>query len=520
MNAKRWHTSTPDVAAKFDDVADQDALAAMEAVKDKIKASSAAQIVGGLDIPAPDGKQYFPYQQAGINFALHHSGVLIGDEMGLGKTVQAIGVINAEKPKTVLIVCPSSLKINWRKELERWLTYPYRIHVLQGKDQFPTLPEIVIMNYDILAKFSKQIRAVQWDLLVADEAHYMKNPKAQRTVALLGKGKEVKPLIAKRKILLTGTPITNRPIEIFPLVSYLWPNVFGNLFHFAKRYCDAENNGYGWDFSGASNLPELQNLLRASGMIRRLKADVLKELPPKTRQVVVLPSESVGSLIRKEGELFKKQEKEVKRLQIAMKAAKAQKDEGAYRSAVQNLRQAYNVAFTEMAAVRKELAIAKIPFVIDYVEGVIDEGKKVVVMAHHREVIDKLQNHFGLKAVKFYGGMSESEKSNSVDRFQQDPSCMVFNGSIHAAGVGITLTSAQNMLFAELDWTPANMLQAEDRIHRIGQEGNALIQQLVFEESLDAKMADTLVRKMAVIEKALDKKNIEDIDEPIEIIED
>ncbi len=141
-------------------------------------------------------------------------------------------------------------------------------------------------------------------------------------------------------------------------------------------------------------------------------------------------------------------------------------------------------------------------------------------MAHHREVIDKLQNHFGLRAVKLYGGMSEIEKSNSVDRFQQDASCMVFNGSIHAAGVGITLTAAQNMLFAELDWTPANMLQAEDRIHRIGQEGNALIQQLVFDESLDAKMAETLVRKMGVIERALDKMSGEEIDEPIEIFED
>jgi hypothetical protein len=435
-------------------------------------------------------------------------------------TVQAIGVINAEKPKTVLVVCPATLKINWRKELERWLTDPYHIHVLQSTDQFPTLPEIVIMNYDILAKFQKQIRSVDWDVLIADEAHYMKNPKAKRTVALLGKGKEVAPLKAKRKILLTGTPITNRPIEIFPLISYLWPGVFNNLFHFAKRYCDAVQDGYGWDFTGASNLQELQNMLRANGMIRRLKADVLKELPPKTRQVVALPSESVGALLKKEGQLFKGQEKEVKRLQIAMKAAKAQKDDVAYRNAVQNLRQAYNVAFTEMAAVRKELAIAKIPFVIEYVEGMIEEGKKVVVMAHHREVIDKLQNHFELRAVKLYGGMSEVEKSNSVDRFQQDPSCMVFNGSIHAAGVGITLTAAQNMLFAELDWTPANMLQAEDRIHRIGQEGNALIQQLVFDESLDAKMADTLVRKMAVIEKALDKKNIEDMDEPIEIFEE
>lgn len=518
---KRWFATAADTVLRFRDFADEAAVLELEKVAEKIEASkSSSSALDGEEIPAPEGKSYFPYQQAGIRFALNNQSVFIGDEMGLGKTVQAIGVVNAESPKTVLIVCPSSLKINWRKELERWLVTPYRIHVLQGKDQFPTLPEIVIMNYDILAKFQKQIREVQWDLVIADEAHYMKNPKAKRTIALLGKGKEVSPLKAKRKILLTGTPITNRPIEIFPLVSYLWPNVFNNLFHFAKRYCDAQQDGYGWDFTGASNLEELQNLLRSSGMIRRLKNDVLKELPPKTRQVVALPSESVNAIINKEGELLKSQEKEIRRLQIAMKAAKAQKDEGAYRNAVQSLRQAYSVAFTEMAAVRRELATAKIPFVIEYVEAMVEDGEKVVVMAHHREVVDKLQNHFGLKAVKLYGGMSEAEKSNSVDRFQQDPSCMVFIGSIHAAGVGITLTAAQKMLFAELEWTPANMLQAEDRIHRIGQQGNALIQQLVFDGSLDAKMAETLVRKMGIIEKALDKISNDEIDEPIELFEE
>jgi SNF2 family DNA or RNA helicase len=231
----------------------------------------------------------------------------------------------------------------------------------------------------------------------------------------------------------------------------------------------------------------------------------------------VLPPDGVGAILKKEGQLFQQQEKDIKRLQIAVRAAKAQKDESGYKQAVQGLRQAYNVAFTEMAAVRKELAIAKIPFVIEYVESMVEEGEKVVVMAHHREVVDKLQNHFGLKAVKLYGGMSEVEKSNNVDRFQTDPSCMVFIGSISAAGVGITLTAAQKMLFAELDWTPANMLQAEDRIHRIGQTGNALIQQLVFDGSLDAKMAETLVRKMGIIEKALDKMSGDELDEPIEI---
>ena len=518
---KRWVTNIPAVAEVFRDNADENAVSELDKVGEKIEMSSSAEIAEGIEIPVPDGKTYFPYQHGGIAFACNRESTFIGDEMGLGKTIQAIGVINQTTPEKVLIVCPATLKLNWKKELERWLVKPYRIHVLNSGEAFPVNIEIVIMNYDIAAKFAKELRAVTWDLFVADEAHYMKNPKAQRTVALLG-GKSAtkeatKPIQAAKKILLTGTPITNRPIEIFPLVSFLWPTVFSNMWHFAKRYCAATNTGWGWDFSGASNLDELQNLLRASGMIRRLKADVLKELPPKTRQVVVLPSDSVSGLIKKETEQAKKFEGQMKRLRAAVRNAKEQQDESAYKAAVGQLRQANNIAFTEIAAIRKELAIAKIPFAVEYVKNMVEEGEKVVVMAHHRDVIDALQAEFGLSAVKLYGGMSEVEKSENVARFQNDPSCKVFIGSIHAAGVGITLTAAQKMLFAELDWTPANMLQAEDRIHRIGQEGNALIQLLVFDGSLDAKMAETLVRKMEVIEKALDK--ISD-DEPIEIFEE
>lgn len=516
-NAKRWATTVHNIAEKFREHATETAISELDNVAEKIEMSHSAQVAQDVEIPAPDGKTYFPYQHAGIAFAASQQAVFIGDEMGLGKTIQAVGIINLTSPAKVLIVCPATLKLNWRKELERWLVKPYRIHVLNSGDTFPLNIEIVVMNYDIASKYEKEIKEVEWDLFIADEAHYMKNPKAKRTISILGQGKKIKGVQAKRKILLTGTPITNRPIEIFPLVSYLWPSVFNDFFGFARRYCEAHNNGYGWDFSGAANLDELQNLLRASGMIRRLKADVLKELPPKTRQVVVLPSDSVSGLIRKEGEQAKKFEDEIKRLQKAVKAAKAQKDEAAYKNAVGQLRQVHNVAFTEMAAIRKELAIAKIPFAVEYVQNIIEDGEKVVVMAHHRQVVDELQAQFGLSAVKLYGGMSEIEKSANVERFQNDPSCKVFIGSIHAAGVGITLTAAQKMLFAELDWTPANMLQAEDRIHRIGQEGNALIQQLVFDSSLDAKMAETLIRKMEVIEKALDKM---DADEPIEIFGD
>ena len=517
---KRWVTNIPLVAEKFRQFADENSISELDSVSGKIEMSRTAEIAEGVEIPAPNGKTYFPYQHAGIAFASARESTFLGDEMGLGKTIQAIGVINLTSPEKVLIVCPATLKLNWKKELERWLVKPYRIHVLNSGESFPVNVEIIVMNYDIAAKYAKELRSTTWDLFVADEAHYMKNPKAQRTVALLGGKSATKeksnPICAKKKILLTGTPISNRPIEIFPLISFLWPSVFGNMWHFAKRYCGAYNTGWGWDFSGAENLDELQNMLRANGMIRRLKADVLKELPPKTRQVLVLPSDSVAGLIKKEVEKTKQFEGEIKKLQKQVRQLKGQNDESAYKNAVGRLRQAHNIAFTEMAAIRKELAIAKIPFAVEYVRGIIEDGEKVVVMAHHREVVEQLQNEFGLEAVKLYGGMSETEKSENVDRFQNDPTCKVFVGSIHAAGVGITLTAAQKMLFAELDWTPSNMMQAEDRIHRIGQEGNALIQQLVFDGSLDAKMAETLVRKMEIIEKALDR---ESDDEPIEIFE-
>lgn len=500
---KQWWTDKAVLAARLKDYADADALREIDQVETALNASRSANAASSISIPAPDGKSYFPYQHAGIAFASARPATLIGDEMGLGKTIQAVGVINATKPEKTLIVCPATLKLNWKKELERWLVAPLRIHVLQSGERFPVNVEIVIMNYDIAAKYADVVRGVKWDLIVCDEAHYLKNPKAKRTVSLIGDGKKDKGVRAARRILMTGTPITNRPVELWPLVSYLFPEQFSNFFSFARRYCNAHQNGYGWDFSGASNLEELQDVLRAAGMIRRLKSHVLTELPPKTRQIVALPSDTVAHLISKEQSMSFGFMEEIERLEQRAAIAKRRND-GTYEAAVAALRQAHQTAFTEMAAVRRELAVAKIPLVCAHLEDMLESGDKVVVMAHHREVVDALQTHFGACAVKLYGGMPDGEKNANVERFQGDPGCRVFVGSIHAAGVGITLTAASKVVFAELDWTPANMLQAEDRCHRIGQRDNVLIQQLVFDGSLDAKMAETLVRKMEVIDRALD----------------
>jgi len=504
-----WWTGDPLAAAELEQFADEPAKAEIEAARKSINNSTAAEAETDIEIPVPEGRSLFPYQRAGVEFAVHRSAVLIGDEMGLGKTVQAIALINVFKPETVLIICPATLKINWQKECNRWLTDVRRVHVLRSGDTFPTQPDIVVMNYDIAARYKDDLRRVTWGLLICDEAHYMKNEKAQRTQAILGKGKKVSGLKADKKVFLTGTPITNRPVELWPLVHYLFPLQFPDFWPFAKRYCDAYQNGYGWDFSGASDLENLQKSLRSAGMLRRLKSQVLSELPEKMRQVICLPSDSVSRLIRQENEHAQELNLRVKSIKQEARRMKAAGNTEGYKDAVKQLRQAYGVAFDEMAAIRKELAIAKIPYVIEHLTDIVESGEKVVVMAHHRQVIDELQNHFGLQAVKLYGGMSDTDKENSVSRFQTDDTCRLFIGSIRAAGVGITLTAASNVVFAELDWTPANMMQAEDRCHRIGQTESVLVQHLVFDGSLDAKMAETLVSKMEIIGAALDETDIE-----------
>jgi SWI/SNF-related matrix-associated actin-dependent regulator 1 of chromatin subfamily A len=444
--------------------------------------------------------------------------------MGLGKTIQAIGVINASpRPKKVLVVAPASLKLNWKRELEKWLTYPLTVGV--AGNELPDT-DIVILNYDVLGKFKDKLMSASWDILIADEAHYAKNPKAQRTINLVGAekkigGKYVKvPGIAdkaKRKIFLTGTPILNRPIELWPIVSTLTPGTFPNFISFAKRYANAQEGRYGWDFSGASNLGELQDKLRATIMVRRMKKDVLTELPTKRRQVIELePDSKARKVVEREQELSKKHETELIKLRVAAELAKTSGSDDDYESAVARLRTASRVAFDEISKERHDVALAKVPQVIEHLKDVLEQQDKVVVFAHHRDVIDQIMAAFPGEAVKLTGEDSIDERQKSVDAFQTDPNVKIFVGSIHAAGVGITLTAASHVVFAELDWVPGNITQAEDRLHRIGQTNTVLVQHLVFDESLDAKIVKTLVEKQAVIAEALDVEPppIAPIDEP------
>ena len=432
-----------------------------EEVAANVTASRATD--AAIDIPSPDGLEYLPFQRAGIAYALERKATLFGDEMGLGKTIQAIGVINATRPETVLVVCPASMKLVWRNELEKWLVQERSIDVVNGSGHpFPSKPDVVVINYDVLAKHADDILGRTWGLVVIDEAHYCKNSKAKRTKAALA-------VRAERRLALTGTPIPNKPVEIQAVAGYLDPDRFGHFFRFAKRYCDAHETAYGWTFDGSSNLPELQEQLRSSIMVRRLKADVLDDLPAKVRQVIVLD----GAGYRDELKLESLAEAELETTSPRL-------------------------AFEEMASERHTMAMAKVPAILDHLR---DIQHPVVIFAHHKDVVAALAAE--LNAVTLTGDHSAEERQEAVESFQRGD-VDVFIGTIGAAGVGLTLTRSSHVIFAELDWTPGNLSQAEDRCHRIGQRDSVLVQHIVVNGSIDARQVDLVVSKQKVLDASLD----------------
>lgn len=422
------------------------------------------------------------YQIDGANFLIEHDRALLADQMGLGKTVQAIAAANVLAPSNVLIICPASLKLNWRNEWKRFSTLKLSLGVADG--QFWPDTSVVIINYDILGKHRARIRDRHWNIILLDEAHYAKTPKSQRTKEILGsKSQGISALWAPYKWAMTGTPVLNRPIEVWTLLHWLGAERLPDYFKFGMRYCNGHKVKFGhrvhWDFRGASKLDELRDWILRGVMLRRLKADVLKDLPEKQRQVV--PFKISGEFERREKAVVGKD----------------------FESAIETMDGAV-AKFTELAEIRQEIGIAKLPQVIEFIESALEQSDKIVLFAHHVAVVAEL-----CKALRDYGvvtvigGMTAEQKQASVDEFQKG-AARVFVGNIQAAGVGLTLTAASHVIFVELSWVPGEMAQAEDRCHRFGQKNSVLVQYLVAEGTLEAAMAKALIRKEKIIKKTLD----------------
>lgn len=517
---RQWSTKSQKVASRVAEFAEEPLRSELLNFRNNFETELAASKATNADveIPCPANQAYLPFQKAGIAYAMNHQNTLFGDEMGLGKTIQAVGTINTDSSlNKILVICPASLKINWFKEMNKWLIREYRYEIVSAKsgwnDHGFDRPTIMIINFDILCKYHDEVHRTEWDLLIVDEAHKLKNPKAKRTKEVVGsyekqEGSQYKVLVgrlrSRRNLFLTGTPLLNRPAELWPIANYLAPDVFRSKYWYYKTYCAAAYNGYGMDVKGASNLESLQEKLRTTFMIRRLKKDVLTELPAKMRQVIEIPANGHAGLIEEEWREWNAREEERAALRMAVELAKASEDKNDYDEAVRALKRSYQVAFSEMAKVRHNVALAKVPLVIDYLKDAT-ESHKVVVFTHHHDVTDAIAAEFGAACVVLDGRVTKMEERDArVSKFQDDPNVVLFIGSIQAAGVGITLTAASHVVFAELDWVPANMTQAEDRCHRIGQLNSVLVQHLVLEGSLDAYMASKIVEKQNVIDRALD----------------
>lgn len=382
--------------------------------------------------------------------------------------------------------------------------------------------DVVIVNYDIAHRFQAQLQQ-PWDLCILDEVQACKNGRSRRAQSFFGRpanrktGEPAKPGVnARLRLALTGTPIENRPIEIQPVLAWLQPEQDRwKKWGFAKRYCASHYNGYGWDFTGASNLDELRKYLRQLVMVRRLKADVLKELPAKTRQVIELEATNgMGECVGREEAWLAENEDAIEQAQVALELAKAGSDDE-FEKAVENLKMRFMVMFVEMASLRHDTAVAKVPAVIDWIQEELEETRKILVFVHHHDVGNAIHAAFQSNSVLVTGETPQDKAKAAVDRFQTDPNLNLFIGSIRATGEGITLTAANLVLFAELDWVPGKMCQCEDRAHRIGQRDNVLVKYLVVQNSLDAKVMHTLVEKMRVIDQALDRGEVLEWKDPV-----
>lgn len=482
-------------------------------------------IAADIEIPKPDGLDYMAFQTGGIAYCLNafgNNGVLIGDEPGLGKTIQAIGVINAvEKISKVLVICPMTLKANWERELKKWIVRPMTIG--HANSEFFPRTDIVLIHYNILHKFTTRL-SNYWDLMVVDECHRLGNAKTRQTKSVVGHKPTRKEaaagvlptsgIPAVRKLMLSGTPFENRPAQLWPIVSYIAPTLFSSRSAFEKRYCGAGNNGFGWQADGATNLEELGERLRGCCMIRRLKKDVLKELPAKTRQIVEMETDGFEKVIQREKSVWTQHEDELEEAQAAMELAKASDSEDEFKASVSSLRTKATLIFTEIARVRHETALAKMPKMVEMLKDELAEISKVIVFAHHTDVLRGAASQFAGECVLITGDTPQEERDRLVQRFQNDPKCKVFFGSIRATGEGITLTSASTVIFFENDWTASKMAQCSDRAHRIGQKDNVLVKYYILPGTIDAHMIQTWIRKEEILEKALDSEKAEVAAEP------
>jgi SWI/SNF-related matrix-associated actin-dependent regulator 1 of chromatin subfamily A len=426
-----------------------------------------------------------PFQREGVLQIYRWDGrALLADEMGLGKTIQCLYWIKCTpRHRPVLIVCPNSVKYNWQVEAHG---FGLEAHVIEGtcpkRFRGKLQGDIIIINYDILRSWLGVLARRPPVTLVLDECHYLKNVDAMRT-----KAAHYLSVAASSVIGTSGTPMTSKPIELWPVLAMIRPDLFPNRTKFAWRYCDPRKTRWGYKFDGARRKKELHRILRAHVMIRRLKKDVAKDLPDKTHKMVPFLAKSYAEYNRANTDLLKwLQEISPSR---ALRAKKAQ-------------------SLAKVGYLLRICADMKKRYVLEWIHewSETHPGKKLVGLTMHSKVIEYLKESFPGESVTIDGTVTGKKRHNAVFAFQNDPRIRYMWGNWRAAGVGITAHAAHNFVAIDLPWTAGNLEQGLDRVHRIGQKEKVIIYYLLMLNTIEERLMQALQKKSGILRAILDGK--------------
>jgi SWI/SNF-related matrix-associated actin-dependent regulator 1 of chromatin subfamily A len=444
------------------------------------------------------GFTFRPYQTEGFSAMVHFRKAINGCEMGLGKTLQTLTAVEYLDCFPVLVICPASLKFNWDDEIKKYL--PGRTaKVLDSKEIAYRGSDFYIINYDNLKKRKKDLEKIDFKCVIADESHYIKNKKAQRSASTIELIKKV-----PYAYLLSGTIIENRPSELISQIEAIGRmSDMGGYWPFIKRYCDAKSNGFGLDISGAKNIQELYLKMSKVFYFRRNKSDVLTDLPPKIYNKVTVEIKNRKEYNQAEKNLVTYlQNKALSNKQIVdMAKTMSSEDAEAFIEEVLQIQEdKVNSAehLVLMTTLRKITAYGKIDAAKEWVTNFLESSnEKVLVFAWHTEVVIQMAQQFGCDSI--HGGVAVSKRKEIVDNFQTDPETRVLVLNIKAGGVGLNLTKSSTVLFIEEPFNPGLKMQAEDRAHRIGQKDTVNIYTMVAKETIDEDVYELVSQKLSVV---------------------
>ncbi len=435
-----------------------------------------------IDYSPYDNRPPMEHQKVAIEKLLANNKFILADDMGLGKTTAAVIASMESGAKKVLIVCPASLKINWDREIKNYTDR--KVLIVEGRKWGSTF-DYYIINYDILKNYHtteksedsddyKLLVNEKFDLAIVDEAHYVSNSTANRT-RLLNDVLETIP----RVWLLTGTPMTSRPINYFNLLKIVDSPLALNWQAYVRRYCKGYQFTVGnrkvWNTSGASNLDELRERTK-SYVLRRMKTDIL-DLPEK----IVTPV-----FVELSSKMYDEELEEFTRI------SNDKKDN-----------ETISVTLNRLMKIRQLIAYEKIPYTCEIIDKCLDQGKKVIVFTNFTMSLDMLHEKYKKNSVILNGSMSKEKKQESVDRFQNEDKVKIFISNIIAGGVGITLTAGEVVVMNDLSFVPAHHSQAEDRAYRYGQQNSVLVYYPVFENTVEKIIYNILQKKKGIIDQVM-----------------